>query len=146
MLRRTLSSLLLLLLTGLAQGHGARQGELYIAHPHAHPGGPGDLPVHIAALRNGEPRAERLIAARSPRGAISLQRRDAEQRYVDVDAIPLPNGERMGLRAGAEYRLLLRGLDRAVQAGDRLPLTLVFEQAGAVDTVIHVDLPKSNQP
>lgn len=139
-------TLILLFLMAPAFPHGARQGELYIAHPHAHPGGPGELPLFIAALRNGEPRAERLLGARSPLGPISLQRRGAQGQYADVEAMSLPSGERVDLRTGAEYRLLLRGLGKPVQAGERLPISLLFEQAGAIDTVIHVELPKDQRP
>jgi len=146
MQRRHCLSLLLLGAAAQAIAHGARQGELYIAHPHAHPGGPGELPIFIAALRNGEPWAERLLGARSALGAISLQRRGADGHYADVDAMPLPQGERVGLRAGAEYRLLLRGLNQPVQAGERLPVSLLFERAGAIDTQIHVELPKTVAP
>ena len=69
--------------------HGAKQGELYIAHPHAQPGGLGDLPIYLSAIRNGESRTERLLSARSSVGTLVIQRRGAEGRYDDAPSIDI---------------------------------------------------------
>jgi copper(I)-binding protein len=141
--RRSLLAALAALACPTAWPHGAKRGELYIAHPHAHPGGPGDLPVYLSAIRNGEARPERLLSARSSAGTLVLQRRDAEGRYADVQAIDIAPDERLNLKPGASHRLLLQGLNRAVKADERLPLTLVLERAGSIGTEIHVQAPPS---
>jgi copper(I)-binding protein len=84
-----------------------------------------------------------LVSARSSAGTLVLQRRDAEGRYADVPAIDIAPDERLNLKPGASHRLLLQGLNRAVQADDRLPLTLVFERAGSIEIEIHVQAPPS---
>jgi copper(I)-binding protein len=128
----------------LAWPHGAKRGELYIAHPHAYPGGPGDLAVFVSAIRNGERRPERLLSARSGASVVILQRRTSEGHYDDVPVIDIAPDQRLSLKSGDPYRLLLRGLSRPVKAGDRLPLTLVFEHAGDIDTEFHVQAPKGD--
>ncbi len=142
--RRSLLAALAALACLPAWPHGAKRGELYIAHPHAHPGGPGDLPVFVSAIRNGERRPERMLSARSSAGTVVLQRRTSEGHYDDVPAIDIAPDQRLSLKSGDPHRLLLRGLSQAVKAGDRLPLTLVFEHAGAIDTEVHVQAPKGD--
>lgn len=141
LVRRTLLLALGMLCAGVVVAHGSRRGELYIAHPHAHPGGPGDLPLYFSALRNGEAQADRLVAVLSPLGTVKIQARAADDRYADVPDLALASDERIGMKPGAAHRLLLLGLARPVKVGAKLPATLVFERAGLVPVVFHVQAP-----
>lgn len=54
-----------------------------------------------------------------------------------VDAIPLPDHEKVKLRSGG-YHLMLIGLKEPLEVGDTVPLTLNFEHAKPVDTKLEV--------
>ncbi|WP_064748009.1 copper chaperone PCu(A)C [Lysobacter antibioticus] len=83
--------------------------------------------MHLTARRD-----TRLIAARSPVAAaveVHEMAMDGQMmRMRQIAALPLPAGRRIALAPGG-YHIMLIGLHRALRAGERVPMTLVFEDA-----------------
>jgi periplasmic copper chaperone A len=70
-------------------------------------------------------------------------------RMREIVALPLPATTEVTLRHDERgengYHLMLMGLNRPLNEGDRFPLTLRFEKAGAIDVTVVVQKPKSDQ-
>jgi hypothetical protein len=84
---------------------------------------------------------DRLVAAKSPAAATVVLHRSAEESGVatmrPLERAAVPAGGRLEMRPGGAH-LMLMGLSAPLQAGTRVPLTLVFEKAGAI--VIEVEI------
>jgi periplasmic copper chaperone A len=106
-----------------------------------------NLPVYMT-IRNGSDKDERLLAATTP--------------YADrVELIELRNEIGINLPMAAEVllvapgaslelnslgpRLLLTGLKSPLKATDRFPITLVFEQSGAIEIEVLVEAGATGQ-
>jgi len=101
-------------------------------------GGPG---AAFFTITNHGP-ADRLIAASAPAARVTelhTHVRDGDvMRMRKVDAIAVPEQGQVELKPGGDH-VMLFGLDPASTApGTRLPLTLVFEHAGRLETEIPV--------
>ena len=85
--------------------------------------------------------ADRLVAARSPRGAVEIHamRMDGGvMRMRATSGVPVPARGRVELAPGGLHLMLV---DPAppLKAGERVPVTLTFERAGAVDVQAAVE-------
>lgn len=139
----------LLLVPAGAQAHGFRAGDIEIDHPYALPTVPGQTQgaVYLRRLRNHGGRADRLLAARTPRAeAVEFHRSqlDAQQvmRMRAEPHIELPPGAELRLRHGGEWHLMLLGLQRPLIEGERFGLKLRFEHAGEREVVVWVQRPR----
>ncbi len=96
---------------------------------------PGPTAAVYLDLRNEGSGSDRLLAAASPAAErIELH----EHRHAggvmsmaQLPAVELPPAETVQLRPGGIHLMLL-GLKHPLRPGDRLPLTLTFEQGGEV--------------
>jgi len=93
------------------------------------------------SLHNRGEVADRLVAVESPAAERSelhdhIMEEDVA-RMVQVEAIEIPPGERVALDPGGLHIMLI-GLVEPLHAGDRVPLTLHFEQAGSVEVEAEV--------
>lgn len=140
----------LLLAPAATRAHGFRVGDIEIDHPYALPTADGQAQgaVYLRRLRNHGGRADRLLAAHTPRAqAVEFHRSqlDAQQvmRMRAEAAIPVPAGAELRLRHGGEWHLLLQGLQQPLREGERFPLKLRFEHAGEREVVVWVQRPRS---
>jgi periplasmic copper chaperone A len=94
-----------------------------------------------AQLENTGSRPDRLIAAASPaaeRVELHTHIKDGDiMRMRRVEAIEVPPGERTVLQPGGLH-VMLMGLRQPLRAGETVPLTLVFEEAGSVELAVPV--------
>lgn len=85
-----------------------------------------------AFMRLTAQRDTRLVGARSPAAeAVEVHEMAMEgqmMRMRQIAALPLPRGRSIALAPGG-YHIMLIGLRRALRAGERVPMTLVFEDA-----------------
>ena len=90
---------------------------------------------------NSQPVEDRLVAASSPWAeqlTLHASVMDGDiARMRKLGALPIPPGGRVALEPGA-YHLMFSGLYAPFVAGDSVPLTLTFEQAGRVDVMLTV--------
>ena len=85
--------------------------------------------------------ADRLVAARSPRGAVEMHAMRMDGGVMRMRAtpdVPVPARGRVDLAPGGLHLMLV---DPAppLKAGERVPVTLTFERAGAVDVQVPVE-------
>ena len=83
----------------------------------------------------------KLVAASSPVAAsveVHEMRMDGDvMKMRPVDALPLPAGKPVELKAGA-YHMMLMGLKKPVKFGDVVPITLVVEDAAGERQTVEV--------
>ena len=124
-------------------GHEYHAGNLYIDHPHARPTPPGGrtgAAYFSVANKGGSP--DRLLRASSPRAAsVELHSMSMEGNVMRMRALPavaLPAGGMVKFEAGGLH-VMLTGLKQPLKAGERFPMTLVFEKSGPVTVEIAVE-------
>jgi copper(I)-binding protein len=133
----------LLLAAPVAQAHDYSHGNLRIGHPWAREtasmaraGGA------FLSIENTGDAADRLLRASSPvaaRTEVHTVIKDGDvMRMREVPAIDLPAKSTTELKPGG-YHVMLMELKAPLKAGDRFPLTLVFEKAGALTVEIVVE-------
>jgi copper(I)-binding protein len=118
-------------------------GALRIGHPWARPTLPGQgngggyLTVDN---RGGTP--DRLLGGSTPAAAaveVHEMRMEGDvMRMREIKALDLPAGKLVTLAPGG-FHLMLTGLTAPLKVGDRVPVKLRFERAGAIDVVFHVE-------
>lgn len=93
-------------------------------------------------IENEGPDADRLISASSPVAAdvqiheMAMQGDVMKMRHLS-EGLELPGGETVTLAPGG-YHLMFMGLKQAFVEGETVPVTLVFEKAGAVEISLPV--------
>lgn len=104
---------------------------------------PPNAPVGAAffTVRNHSDKADRLLSAQSSIAEITelhahLHEGDV-MRMVKVDTIDIPAHSDMTLEPGG-YHVMLINLHKPLVAGEQLPLTLHFENAGQVDVTVQI--------
>lgn len=137
----TLAALLL-----AAQPVAAREyalGNLRIAHPNARPTPPGARTGGAyLTIENAGKEPDRLLRAASPAaGAVEIHSMTMEGGMMRMRAIPaldIPPGRTVVLASGG-YHVMLLDLKHPLAVGDKVPLTLTFEKAGAIDVEADVE-------
>jgi periplasmic copper chaperone A len=130
----------------LAASHSFSLKGIEIGHPYALAtvaGAPTGA-VYLV-LHNRAPRADRLVAATTPRAkrvelhAMSLA--GDIMRMREVDDFELKPGEEIRMRPGSGRHLMLVGLASPLKAGEQFPLTLRFRSAGQIQVTVVVQEP-----
>ncbi|SDH28576.1 hypothetical protein SAMN05216603_107204 [Pseudomonas benzenivorans] len=142
MLKKTLLLAALLSTSLLAGAHDYKVGALRIEHPWSREMPP-VAPTAAAyfVVRNDGAAADRLLGAYTP-----LAARAELHEHLHVDGLmKMQQVQRVEIPAGGEvqfapmaYHVMLFGLQRQLQDGERFPLTLRFEQAGEVEVEVAV--------
>lgn len=104
---------------------------------------PPSAPVGAAfmTIDNHRDQADRLIGAQSPIAEFAELHAHIHvgdvMRMVKVDAIDLPAHGQLTLKPGGHHVMLIN-LNKPLVAGETLPLTLQFEQAGTMDITVNI--------
>lgn len=130
--------------TGLATAHEFEVGDLRIDHPYARP--------TIANLRNGTAyltlenkgkSADKLVGLSSPVAQNvemhTMSMENGVMKMREVPSIELKPGEKVTMRPGDGYHLMLMDLTQPLKAGDKFPMTLSFEKAGKKEVSVWVE-------
>ncbi|HEY0847185.1 MAG TPA: copper chaperone PCu(A)C [Noviherbaspirillum sp.] len=64
----------------------------------------------------------------------------------EVPSIELKAGARVEMKPGQGYHLMLMGLQQPLKAGEKFPITLVFEKAGKTEVSFVVQSMKGEKP
>jgi copper(I)-binding protein len=115
--------------------HAADTG-LTVQQPWARPGAEGQVGVvYLTVIDTGAP--DRLVGARSP-VATDVQLHESTKEGTVMKMRPIEGaavapGQPLVLKPGS-YHIMLMGLKQTLKEGDTVPVTLLFEKAGAVET------------
>ena len=123
-------------------------GNLRIEHPYARPTPPGARTGGAYfTIRNAGKDADRLLRVSSPVAqTVELHSMTMDGNLMKMRAIPaldIPAGATVSLGTGS-YHVMLTGLRQPLAVGDEVPLTLVFEKAGAHEVSARVETPKAD--
>ncbi len=138
------------LLSGAALAHDFKAGDLRIDHPYATPTRPGLKTggVYFRAIKNTGTQPDRLLSASTPRAdVVEIHRMQMDGDVMRMRAVPaldLPAGADVPLRHGSPdgHHLMLLELKQPLKDGERFPITLTFERAGAHEVMVWVQTPK----
>lgn len=126
----------------MATAHDIRAGGLLIDHPMAYATAPGTRAGggYMTISNEGETE-DALIGVTADFPKVMLHRsveEDGITRMTHVDRLDIPAGESVDLAPGG-YHVMFMGLTEPLEAGTTIPATLVFENAGGVEVVFHVE-------
>jgi len=141
-LRRTVFALTVLFAGGAA-AHDFTLQNLRIDHPFARATPPGAQSGGVyLTIENRGTSKDRLVRIASPAAAsVELHSMTMDGNVMRMRAIAgldIAPGATVTL-GSAGYHVMLVGLVRPLVAGDRIPVTLTFEKAGAVDVTAFVE-------
>jgi copper(I)-binding protein len=142
-LKNYLSLVAALLITFSAQAHEYRVGDLHLEHPYARATAPGQPAAggYIGITNQGKD-ADKLISASSPAvESVEIHTMLMEgnvMRMRALESLEIAPGETIKMQPGKGLHIMLIGLKQALKAGDKVPVTLVFEKAGKVDVELMV--------
>ncbi|MFV0243453.1 MAG: copper chaperone PCu(A)C [Qingshengfaniella sp.] len=131
------------LLPSLALAHGFTIGTLEIHHPYAFETAPAvQSGGGYMSITNTGDEADALIDVKAdfPRVMLHLsEEKDGVATMRHADRIEIPAGATIDLAPGG-YHVMFMGLDEdGLDAGEKIPATLVFEKAGAVEVTFNVE-------
>lgn len=142
MLKKSLLVLGLLATSLLASAHEYRVGDLQIDHPWSREMPPvAPTAAVYFVLHNPGQQPDRLLGVATPVAARAELHEHVHANGVmkmqQVQAVAIPAGGEVQF-APMAYHVMLFGLQRQAQAGERFPLTLRFEKAGEIQVEVAV--------
>ncbi|AOY88457.1 metal-binding protein [Marinobacter salinus] len=143
-MRTATVALLLALWAPFGFAHDYSQGPIKIDHPWSRPTPPGTpMGVGYLAITNSGESAITLTAAETPRAArVSLHEssmKDGVMRMQPLkDGLAIPAGATVELKPHG-YHLMLEKLKTPLVEGERIPVTLRFDGAEAMDIELTVE-------
>ncbi len=132
-----------LLLIGSVQAHAIKTGDLVIEHAHAR-ASTGNMPNSAAFLQIANKgksddalvSASTAIAERVELHTMSMEGDVMKMRTVDSVELKAENS--ISMKPGQGPHVMLFGLKKSLNAGDKFPMTLNFRKAGAVEVSVEV--------
>ena len=136
-------------LTMSAQAHDYNAGALRLIHPTTQPMTAKQDAVGVyLVIENSGSAPDRLVAASSDvsREASLHVMSPASHGMHAMSGLAIPAKGRVALAEGGSH-IMLTGMDRQLKAGERFPLRLQFEKAGAVqvDVMVAPNAPAAGQ-
>jgi periplasmic copper chaperone A len=133
-MKRFCAALICLLLATPALAHSYQQKSIQIGHAWALPTDSSESQAYFPMLNTGASE-DQLIGMSSPAAKSIL--------YVDrfgsnQNSLRLPPKMPVALRKGGAY-LYLKGLNRQLKSGTKIPLTLQFEKAGRITIELWIE-------
>lgn len=127
---------------GAAIAHSYEQADIQIGHiwARATASGAEAGSVYVPLLNKGKA-DDALVSVTTPVAESAMLHEskvvDGVSRMTELDTIVLPAGKPVAMRPGGKH-IMLMGLKQQLVEGQRFPLTLKFQQAGAVTVEVMV--------
>lgn len=143
-MRKSLFIIAALLSSAFAHAHSYQAGEVQIGHPWARatPGMSQNGAAYLT-LENKGKAADRLMSASSPAAdKVELHthlNENGVMKMRQVESVTVEAGSSVAFKPGS-YHIMLIGLHSPLKAGQRIPLTLVFEKSGQATVEVQVDV------
>ena len=134
---------------GLAGALDYKVGSIVIEQPWTRAAPQGRTGAGYMVLRNSGSTPDRLVSASTPAArqveTHTMSMTDGIMRMRAVPTLELPPGGEIRLAPGVLHLMLVE-LTKALETGKSIPLTLVFEQAGAVTIELAVEKAGARAP
>ena len=129
----------------LSQAHEYKLGQLEIGHPYARATVPGQPAAGAyLSIENKGSAPDRLVGVSSPVAksgeihTMAMEGNVMKMRELD-GGLEVKPGQKITMQPGNGYHLMLMGLSKPLQAGEKVPATLTFEKAGKVEVTFNVE-------
>ncbi|WP_039783786.1 copper chaperone PCu(A)C [Herbaspirillum huttiense] len=129
----------------LSQAHEYKLGQLEIGHPYARATVPGQPAAGAyLSIENKGSAPDRLVGVSSPVAksgeihTMAMEGNVMKMREVE-GGLEVKPGQKIAMQPGNGYHIMLMGLSKPLQAGEKVPATLIFEKAGKVDVTFNVE-------
>lgn len=126
-----------IMIAGAATAHGYKTGSLSIQHPWSRETAVGQkVGGGFMAITNSGKAEDRLVSANTPVAAevqlhtMTIDGGVMRMRQVE-GGIAVPAGGKLELKPGS-FHIMFMGLKRPLAKGERFPVTLRFQKAGAI--------------
>jgi copper(I)-binding protein len=120
-------------------------GRLHISHPWVRPTPPGaPTAAGYLTIANHGASADRLLGGTSPQiGRIEVHEMSMTGQVMRMrpmaDGLEIAAGQSVNLSPGGDRHLMLVGPKRPLKVGDKVPVALRFQKAGAVNVTFVVE-------
>jgi len=127
-----------------AAAHSFKLGSITIDHPAAPASLPGQASavVHLT-IENMGTKADRLIKLASPIAENvmihHMTTSGSIMKMREIDSLSIQPSAKIAMTRGNAYHVMMTGIKHPLVSGDRVPLVLTFEHAGALEVVINVE-------
>lgn len=143
-LRTTLLFVAAITSAAAAQAQQVRSKEIHITRAEARATAPAQKTgAAYLTIENRGTSGDRLIRAFSPVAASveihTMAMNGNMMRMREIGSIDLPAAQKIEMRPGEGYHLMLMGLSQSLKQGEKFPLTLEFEKAGKVEVSVQVE-------
>jgi periplasmic copper chaperone A len=130
--------------------HSYRAGDIQVRHPWTRATPPGaKTGAGYLEIRNSGKEADRLIGASTlaaERVELHVTMRDGDIVSMrEAKSFEIPGRQRFSLRPGGPH-LMLVGLAKPLEKGQRIPLVLRFQRAGELQVELEVQAADSRKP
>lgn len=129
----------------LSQAHEYKLGQLEIGHPYARATVPGQPAAGAyLSIENKGSTPDRLVSVSSPVAksgeihTMAMEGNVMKMRELD-GGLEVKPGQKIAMQPGNGYHIMLMGLSKPLQAGQKVPATLTFEKAGKVEVTFNVE-------
>ena len=137
-------------LTFDALAHGFQIGDLYVKHPYSVPliAGAKNGVAYFKGIKNSGANADQLIAARAQiaeRAELHEMKMEGDvMKMRPLNSIDIPAGSEVSFAKGNPngYHVMLMGLKKPLNDGDKFSVWLTFKHAGEVEVEVWVQTPK----
>ena len=133
-----------------ATAHGFQIGDLYVKHPYSLPSiaGAKNGVAYFKGIKNSGANADQLIAARAQiaeRAELHEMKMEGDvMKMRPLSSIDIPAGSEVSFAKGSPngYHVMLMGLKKPLNDGDKFSVWLTFKHAGEVEVEVWVQTPK----
>ena len=133
-----------------ATAHGFQIGDLYVKHPYSLPSiaGAKNGVAYFKGIKNSGANADQLIAARAQiaeRAELHEMKMEGDvMKMRPLNSIDIPAGSEVSFAKGSPngYHVMLMGLKKPLNDGDKFSVWLTFKHAGEVEVEVWVQTPK----
>ena len=142
-LTRLMTVMSVALLPGFALGHDYMLGDLHVAHPFARATAASAMAgAGYVTILNSGAADDALIGVEADFPRVMLHDSktvDGVASMLALDAVTIPAGETVTFAPGGMHIMFMGLNGDPLEAGEEIPATLIFENAGRLDVVFKVE-------